>query len=215
MAFMVIRRGYDRLVNLSDAVIAIAVTLLILPLADSAGNLGTATPAEFLQQNSQQLFLFVLSFAVIARFWLIHHQLYRSIDGYTIPLVWLNFLWLLTIVFLPFPTELLGRGNAATNPLTSGLYIGTMLVTSLSGLAQQVLIARTPELQLESVRGTLSLVGAVVPSITMVVAFVLAITVPGVGVWALLLLVPTGFIEGRITRHRASRGTAAPAREPS
>ncbi|UFS58971.1 TMEM175 family protein [Subtercola endophyticus] len=202
---MVYKRGYDRLVNLSDAVIAIAVTLLILPLVDDAGNIGSASPAEFLADHSEQLFLFVLSFAVIADFWLIHHRLYRSIDGYTIPMVWVNFVWLLTIAFLPFPTELLGQ-SSGSNTVTAALYIGTMVVTTYAGLVQQLIIVRTPELQLESVRGSLLLSPALIPAVAMTAALIVAVSVPGVGLWALLILFFSGFFERQWVRRSRARG---------
>ncbi|CAN5309675.1 TMEM175 family protein [soil metagenome] len=205
---MVITRGYDRLVNLSDAVIAIAVTLLILPLVDAAGAIGTTPPGDFLYEQGEQLFLFALSFVVIADFWLIHHRLYRQIDGYTIPLVWWNFLWLLTIVFLPFPTVLLGESSAAS-PVTSGLYIGTMVVTTYAGVAQQLIIVRRPELQLESARGTVRLSSSVVPAAAMTAAFLVSVFVPGTGVWPLLILIPTGFIERQWAKSRRTRQSVA------
>ncbi|RFA16183.1 hypothetical protein B7R21_02000 [Subtercola boreus] len=204
---MIITRGYDRLVNLSDAVIAIAVTLLILPLVDDARQIGTGTVADFLSENASQLFLFVLSFVVIARFWLLHHQIYRNIDGYTIPLVWVNFAWLLSIVFLPFPTELLGHGSSVDGAAAS-LYIGTMLLTSLTSLVQIWIIIRKPELQLESLRGTLRMTPVVVSTTTMAVAFLLAVLVPGIGVFPLLLLLLSGRAEALIQRHQRRRAAA-------
>lgn len=204
---MVITRGYDRLVNLSDAVIAIAVTLLILPLVDAARDIGETSSAQFLADNSEQLFLFVLSFVVIANFWLVHHKLYRAIDGYTIPLVWANFLWLLTIVFLPFPTELLGQ-SPNSDRVVAALYIGTMALNTYAGLAQQLIIVRTPELQLTSNQGSLRLSPAVVPPVLMTLALVLAVVVPGLGLWALLVLLPSGLIV-RLVARRAGH-TAQP-----
>ncbi|RFA17939.1 TMEM175 family protein [Subtercola boreus] len=204
---MVITRGYDRLVNLSDAVIAIAVTLLILPLVDDVGRLGTQSPADFLADQGLQLFLFALSFVVIARFWLLHHQIYRNIDGYTLPLIWVNFAWLLSIVFLPFPTELLGRGSSIDRTAAS-LYIGTMVVTSLTSLVQMALIIRRPEMQIEAVRDTLRLTPSVVSTVTMAVALLLALTIPGAGVYPLLLLILGGRVERLIVRRQNRRAVA-------
>ncbi|MEF2977187.1 TMEM175 family protein [Subtercola sp. YIM 133946] len=201
---MVIRRGYDRLVNLSDAVIAIAVTLLILPLVDAAGNIGDASPGQFLVDHEEQLFLFALSFVVIADFWLIHHKLYRAIEGYTITLVWVNFVWLLTIVFLPFPTELLGQ-SSGSNTVTSALYIGTMVVTTYAGLVAQYIIVKTPEMQLENIRGTILLSPAVFPAIAMTAALIVAVTVPGVGLWALVILFVSGWVERYWVRRSRAR----------
>ncbi|RFA12534.1 hypothetical protein B7R22_15570 [Subtercola boreus] len=210
---MVFTRGYDRLVNLSDAVIAIAVTLLILPLVDKAGSIGETSPGDFLGENIGPLLLFGLSFVVIARFWLLHHQIYRVIDGYTLPLVWVNFAWLLSIVFLPFPTELLGQGDHVST-VAGALYIGTMLVTSVTGLVQLVMITRRPEMQLESVRGTLRLTPAVVATCAMAAAFALSF-LPQIGLYSLLLLLASGFVEGQIGRRQKARATAATAATPA
>jgi len=196
---MVLTRGFDRLVNLSDAVIAIAVTLLILPLVDAAGDIGTRSPAQFLADNAEQLFLFVLSFVVIANFWLVHHKLYRAIDGYTIALVWANFLWLLTIVFLPFPTELLGQSSRSDSVVVA-LYIATMVLNTYAGCIQQWIIVRKPELQLEGSRGSVRLSAALVPAALMTVALVLSLVVPGLGLWALLVLLPSGLITKWVAR---------------
>ncbi|MDF2442282.1 MAG: potassium channel family protein [Subtercola sp.] len=208
---MVFTRGYDRLVNLSDAVIAIAVTLLILPLVDKAGDIGSTSPGDFLEANMGGLLLFGLSFVVIARFWLLHHQIYRVIDGYTLPLVWVNFAWLLSIVFLPFPTELLGQGNHVSTG-AGALYIGTMLVTSVTGLIQLVMISRRPEMQLESVRGTLHLTPAVVATCAMAAAFALSFAV---GLYSLLLLLLSGLVEGQISRRQKARAVAASPSGPA
>lgn len=211
---MIFTRGYDRLVNLSDAVIAIAVTLLVLPLVDEASQIGDQSVPSFLYENVSQLFLFALSFVVIARFWLMHHQIYRNVEGYTLTLIWVNFVWLLSIVFLPLPTELLGQGSSV-DQTTAALYIGTMLLTSVSGLTQVFLVIRRPGLQVESTRGTLRLTPSAVATAAMAVAFVLAATIPGAGVWPLLLLLPSGFVEGRITKWQRARETASRASRAS
>ena len=101
-------RGLDRLVNFSDAVVAIAATLLVLPLVDTASTIGSQHVGTLLAHNWRQIFSFVLSFAVICRFWVVHHGMYEYVQTYSSRLVWMNCFWLLTIVFLPFPTQLVG-----------------------------------------------------------------------------------------------------------
>src|SRR6185437_4006282 len=74
--------GVDRLLALSDGVVAIAITLLVLQLnvpppatltnPDSASEL-----AGQLGKGADQLISYVISFYVIAQFWLVHHRIFR------------------------------------------------------------------------------------------------------------------------------------------
>ncbi|MFP3380774.1 TMEM175 family protein, partial [Bacillus sp. SIMBA_069] len=77
MALIRTERGLDRLVNFSDAAVAIAITLLILPLVDAAGQIGHSSFGEFIDKNFWEIFAFVVSFAVIARFWVVHHRIFE------------------------------------------------------------------------------------------------------------------------------------------
>jgi uncharacterized membrane protein len=93
---------YDRVVFFSDAVFAIAITLLIVDLKVGKGHSGH----ELLESHSRILG-FVLSFAVIGIFWLAHHTIFRYVEAFDRPLIVLNLLFLGTIAFLPYPTQLL------------------------------------------------------------------------------------------------------------
>jgi uncharacterized membrane protein len=207
---MAAQRGFDRLVNLSDAVVAIASTLLVLPLVDSASEISGSSVGELLAGHGEELLAFGLSFAVICRFWLVHHTLFTRVTGFTPALVWVNFLWLLSIAFLPFPTELVSFAGEGSRP-TSTLYVGTMLLTSVASTLMQLIIVRHPEIQAEDVRGTLRARGAVVATATMAVVLLVVVLVPHVGLFALLLLIPSGVVEGRIAR-RSDAATPAGTR---
>jgi uncharacterized membrane protein len=192
-------RGFSRLVGFSDGVVAIAITLLILPLVTSATETDTDF-VTFLTANAFPLFAFVLSFAVIGRFWLVHHQMYENAVTYNTPLLWANLLWLLTIVFLPFPTELIT--SSSEEPLTHGLYVGTMVLTSAAALLQQWIVVRNPQLQAEEVRGTLRLLPYVSILVIMLIALVISVLIPGVGLLSLLLLALAAPVERLIDRLR-------------
>lgn len=97
----------ERLVFFSDAVFAIAMTVLVLsihvPTVRDAG-LGRA-----LRHELPAVYSYFLSFAVIAVYWLVHHRMFhyiRRIDGATITI---NLALLALIAILPFPTDLLGH----------------------------------------------------------------------------------------------------------
>jgi uncharacterized membrane protein len=182
-------RDPDRLVLFTDAVVAIAVTLLILPLVDAV----TETRAENLDavhvitDHKTQIYTFLLSFVVIARFWLTHHRVFEHVKAYNSRLIQLNLVWLLCIVILPFPTDIVG--NYPSDRFTAGLYIGTILVLSLCQTALTLLIRDHKELERDDNAVTQQEVfGSVVFSALGVVAFLLAALVPGVNFYALFVL---------------------------
>ncbi len=190
------------MVNFSDAVVAIAITLLVLPLVDSASSIGTTGVGDFLNDNKTKLFAFVLSFAVIGRFWWAQHQMHESVKSYNSLLVGGVFLWLLSIVFLPFPTELLSSARNGGQG-THAIYIGTMLVAAIAALIQQVAVVHWPELQDEARPGRLSTDAAVVTTVLMAAALVLAVSVKSIGLWALLLLLLSTPLERFLASRRA------------
>ena len=98
--------GIDRVVFFSDAVFAIAMTLLVLPLIPVGSPTGD-WPG--LGGKGPQLYAFALSFWVIALYWLGHHRMFRRIRAYDETLLFLNLLLLFGIAFLPYPTAISGR----------------------------------------------------------------------------------------------------------
>ena len=124
--------GIGRILALSDGVFAIALTLLILDIVVPA----TTTDDELgkaLLHIWPRYLAYALSFLVIARFWVIHHQTFRLIVRDNATLVWLNFLLLFFIAFLPFPTAVLGGHERA--PAAAVLYATALLLTSASSAA--------------------------------------------------------------------------------
>jgi TMEM175 potassium channel family protein len=123
----------DRLLTLSDGVVAIALTLLVLQLrvpspvgvshTDSASWLASA-----LARDTDQLVAYVISFYVIAHFWLIHHRVFRQLVGQQEGLAWWNFAFLFTITIMPFTSDLLGQ--YASNPLAVDIFALNLLLAS-------------------------------------------------------------------------------------
>lgn len=197
-------RGFDRLVNFSDAVVAIAITLIVLPLVDAARDIGGKTAGEFLLENSASLYSAALSFVVIGTFWRNHHASFERMTGYSPWVLRLNFVWLAGMVFLPLPTVLLvttsSRQTAA--PL---LYIGTMFV-SLIAHALIATVARHDGLLKEDAPDS-TVVQRWSAVVLMGVAFVITAVVPGAFLWPLLLLL----LETPIARVVKRRGRNRPA----
>ena len=77
-------RGLDRLVKFSDATVAIAITLLILPLVDFAGDIAHESLGKVLTTHSGAIISFAVTFAVIGRFWFAHHRIFERVGNYTL-----------------------------------------------------------------------------------------------------------------------------------
>ena len=131
-----VSRDRDRIVNLSDGVFAIAITLLILDirLPDIPENLvASELPRELLALWPKYLG-YLLSFVGISTFWMIHHSIFRPIRDYDRTLLYLNFLFLMLVAFVPFPTSLLGEYGNYQLPVAiyaATLAVGRLLLTAI------------------------------------------------------------------------------------
>src|ERR687894_1358244 len=129
-------RDRDRIVNLSDGVFAIAITLLILDVRvpDIPENMvSSQLPGALLSLWPKYLGYF-LSFVGISSFWLIHHSIFRPIRSYDRILLYLNFVFLMLVAFVPFPTSLLGEYGNYQLPVAiyaATLAVGRLLLTAL------------------------------------------------------------------------------------
>ncbi len=191
-----LKKSTDRLVAFTDAVVAIAITLLVLPLVDlvAEGTRAHLTPQQVVSDNFWQLFSFVLSFVVIARLWLGHHALFEMIRGYNRPLVLLNLLWLLSIVLLPFPTEM--SGGYRDNQFVAGLYIAVVLISDAALLGMQWIAYTNPEIaKAPGIISRAEMIDACLGTVIFLIAFLLAAFVPGVTFYGLLLLVVPGLYD--------------------
>lgn len=99
-------RGVERLTLFSDAVVAIAITLLAIDLPVPEGTTVSAFWAS-VQRNDGHYAAFLISFYVIAGAWSAHHDVFRYVRRTDARLRALNMTWLLTIVLNPFATRLL------------------------------------------------------------------------------------------------------------
>jgi uncharacterized membrane protein len=188
MAAMRTDRGLDRLVNFSDATVAIAITLLILPLVDEASQIGSMSFQAFFEKNSWEMLAFAISFAVIARFWVVHHRIFESVRDYNAGVVWFNFLWLLAIVVIPFSANVLAAGEGQ-RPDIYALYIGDMLLATVATRLIGGVLYRHPELMTEAARAEpADKTRGVAEVIIMALALVLAVLVPAVNLYWLFLL---------------------------
>ena len=131
--------GFGRMVFFSDAVVAIAIALIVLPLVDKAGDPDTVTVLQFAQANGYALVAAATSFAAIGAFWLRHHTLFCGPVKYSPIVLKANFLWLACIVCIPVAT-ILDVGPARTRGGTS-FYLMTIAATMASSLVLKKCLA--------------------------------------------------------------------------
>ncbi|MEO8828704.1 TMEM175 family protein [Lapillicoccus sp.] len=181
-------RGLGRLVTFLDAVVAIAITLLVLPLVNLLGDgsqdhdLGALLAAHQAQFGS-----FLLSFVVIATAWLSHHRLIERVGAYDEAFLLLNLAWVLTVVVLPFSAQVIA--DFQTQRLSVGIYVGTIALNSALGTALALLVHRRPTLRRGGDAGHGS--NPLAPLVTTGLAFlalVVGVALPAVNFYALLLL---------------------------
>jgi len=106
----VARAAAERLVFFTDAVVAIAITLLALELPVPEGT-STATLLGSLRANSVAYLTFLISFLVVGTHWQAHHRVFRHLGRVDGTFVHLTFAWLLIIVVTPFLTEVIREGD--------------------------------------------------------------------------------------------------------
>lgn len=122
---------FSRIVAFSDGVFSIAITLLVLNLS-----IGRHVPsdevAEALWDQRENLLAYAISFAVIGRFWLVHHRFFGDVTGFDGRLIGLNLLYLGFIVLIPFSSEVLGDYGGQTPAVA--LYATNLAAVVLIGM---------------------------------------------------------------------------------
>lgn len=203
-------RGLDRLVNFSDATVAIAITILLLPLVDVAVEIEKESLAELLSSNLGTIIAFAATFAVIARLWTAHHLIFEAAVDYDTVTIWINFLWLASIVLMPFTANVLSHSDLA-DPSVNALYIGTMVLSSIALLWLVIHLRRHPTLTASEARKNLRIRETAVTVITFAVALVLSVIFPEVGLYWLLLLIPVSVVTGVLRRRQNSSDANRPS----
>ncbi len=141
-----IRRGYhrssesglefERAAFFSDAVFAIAMTLLVIPVIDAmphvADNSSISTMWHALDGVWPSILAFFIGFFVIGRYWVAHHAFFGLLTKIDRGFLSISLVFLAVIAFLPFPTFLVGHDES--NPLSIVIYSGALLLASLSEL---------------------------------------------------------------------------------
>jgi uncharacterized membrane protein len=189
--------GLERTMAFSDGVFAIAITLLVLPLTDA--EIDGDHVARSLLTLLPTLLAFALSFAVIGRYWILHHftldRLARA-DG---TLLVLNLVYLAFIVVLPFPTSVLGEHGPGTTSVL--LYAVNLIAIGITSLALWWYASRNPRLlqpSVTAVEARVRLARTAAPTVGMLPAVPLAFVSPRWAALSWLLVMPASWIGDRL-----------------
>lgn len=103
--------SFERIAFFSDAVFAIAITLLVLAIRppQAAREVADEQLIQYLLSLGHEILGYVIGFSVIGTYWVAHHSLFDCIQDYDRTLIWLNMLFLLFIAISPFPTAIVSE----------------------------------------------------------------------------------------------------------
>jgi uncharacterized membrane protein len=120
-----------RLMALSDGVIAVAITLLVLDirLPEGFGQYSDSELWAALVALWPRILAYLLSFYVIAQFWFSHRSKFNYIIRTDGRLMWINMLFLLTVGLVPFTTNLIAESGGTVSTI---IYAASMVVSGLS-----------------------------------------------------------------------------------
>ena len=188
---------------LTDGIFGVAMTLLVLDIKSpekrtfqSAGDLVT-----YLAALEHSFAMYVISFVVLAIFWIAHHVLFHFVHHVSRRLLWLNIAFLLLVTLVPFSTDLLGVHGHLTPPVliygVNLLALGSLLVFQLRYLAANpefAAIEFSPAIVAHLGRDIRLL--AAIPIASMAVSLVS----PRIGMYLYLLLAIPAFTPSRLDR---------------
>ncbi|MBS1814908.1 MAG: DUF1211 domain-containing protein [Acidobacteria bacterium] len=126
----------NRLEAFSDGVIAVIVTIMVLELRVPHGDgwRGFAAVVPWLS-------IYLLSFAMVAIYWVNHHELCRRTEKISFPMVWANMGWLFSLSLIPFFTEYIGEKHF--DAFSTALYGVIMVLTGGTyGLLRMSVVTR-------------------------------------------------------------------------
>jgi uncharacterized membrane protein len=202
----------ERLMFFTDAVVAIALTLLALQLPIPGGIENVPRSISEMVRDAGQHFddylAFLISFVVIAAHWRLHHRVFRYVRVASPAIIRLNIYWLLLIVITPFTTRTLSVDHM--NVLRFGLYAATQALQFTIFAVIIVLILRTQHVPASS--DAQHMENSLWQTMALAVGF--AVSIPLyllIGQWAFAVWAAASLIGNLIRsqwhRHRKTRAT--------
>jgi uncharacterized membrane protein len=135
-----------RIEALTDGIYAVAMTILVLELKFDHGAT-FATAADFhsaLLHLFPKFFAWIISFSILATFWISHHRAFHFVKTVDVKLLWINLWGLIFASFLPFASSMVGEHTRFFT--AQAMYAVTMAGMALVAIVQITYLERHPEL---------------------------------------------------------------------
>jgi uncharacterized membrane protein len=136
----------NRVEALNDGIYAVAMTLLVLELRvpDTLAHASDSGFVNALVQLLPKFIAWVLSFFILAVFWMGHQRAFHYVRHVDIGLVWINIVALLFASLMPFSSALIGEHGARF--ASQAFYAANMAALALATLWQLSHLVRHPGL---------------------------------------------------------------------
>ena len=122
----------ERMILFSDAIFAIAITLMAIEIKVPVMD-GAATDRDLLSALGGLIFKFyglIISFFIIGIYWTVHHRIFVYVENYNQRLLWLNLLFLFSIVLMPFSSGMYGEYSHRLDLVVPyGVYVFNICLT--------------------------------------------------------------------------------------
>ncbi|MFL7890515.1 MAG: TMEM175 family protein [Anaerolineales bacterium] len=185
--------GLERIIFFSDAVFAIAITLLVLDIRlPETGEV--LEDNQFLEQFLgmwHDYLAYFISFWVIGTAWMGHHRKFRYIKRYNSRLMTLNLFFLMIIAFIPFPSSIISKysGPAATIIYALTMFLLSLLMTAIWGYASWHHRLIVPDLDSKQIRR--QFIGPLATSLVFLFSIVVALFDENLAklLWLLILFI--------------------------
>jgi uncharacterized membrane protein len=199
-------RGHPlgRFMSFSDGIVAVAITVLVLPLVSIDLPANAPSPFTVVIENSNQIMAFAVTFAIVFILWLAHHRVFENVAAVDEVMMWLNGFWLLTIAFLPWPSRMLDVSDNGTQAVW--LYCLTLFLNTITLHAMYTWGRLHPYLLTHPDKWASKVSTGLVFAVGFGILTIIALFAPTLALWLTLLLVPARLIVARRSRPKSPSG---------
>lgn len=186
---------FDRVSFFSDAVFAIAMTLLVVELEPPRLTSAESVPGALLAAivaSWPQIFGFFLGFALLGQYWMAHHTFFSNLRSIDHRMISLNLLYLAFVAFMPYPVALIS--SFEENPVAFMIFALTMATISLLEVAMFLYAVRNGHMRKAYSRAEtrFGLMAAGAPVVVMLASLPLAAFSTTLALLSWLTLFPIG-----------------------